>query len=384
MTNFTKEQMDIITAQSKEILEKIAEGTSVREIMAQLYVDNLDDKTIRQGTLMTDAIFENIAAFDRDYFLAKENLDMFIEGKLNAIAEGKSLDESCRLWLKLTAAISGANLIVSEDSHNDEKRVEALLKEIEQIDISGETSPELEAELRAKTAEALKNSGLMLSTAVQMAEQKEIFDNADQAAAMLIDLGSKEVDYRAVSAMLAYVNIKNGTFDNFPAEMTIAQVSALVCASMEQVHILEEVSNGNIGEEMAADLLTVLGIVAAFWMFNIAIDISVLILPEILAIPAIIMLFMWLWREFALIFERWEEDSKKIVHVVAIPIKLVFSGIKRLAVFSVSAVIPAVVEKSKELISYIKNKIPALTTAEDVSKEECEDTPVQAELAAEV
>jgi len=79
MKTFTKEQNDTLAAQAKEIMSHIGENESTRKIMARIYVENLEDKTVKQGEVMADAIIEQVKQFDADYKDAKENRDSFVK-----------------------------------------------------------------------------------------------------------------------------------------------------------------------------------------------------------------------------------------------------------------------------------------------------------------
>ena len=64
MTMFKKEQYERLTVETKAILEKLGEGKSARDVMAQIYVDNLEDKTLKQGELMADGILQSVKNFE--------------------------------------------------------------------------------------------------------------------------------------------------------------------------------------------------------------------------------------------------------------------------------------------------------------------------------
>ena len=75
MKNFTNEQSKALMEQAQEIMNGIADGESTRDVMARLYVENLDDKTIAQGLVIADSIIESVKNFDASYKEARENLD---------------------------------------------------------------------------------------------------------------------------------------------------------------------------------------------------------------------------------------------------------------------------------------------------------------------
>ena len=46
MTNMTKEQRENVMIQGRKMMDNLSEGKSARDVMAQIYVDNLDDKKL--------------------------------------------------------------------------------------------------------------------------------------------------------------------------------------------------------------------------------------------------------------------------------------------------------------------------------------------------
>lgn len=58
MIKMTEEQKEKVMLNGREIMDSLSEGKSARDVMAELYVNNLDNKTLNQGYVMADAIFE--------------------------------------------------------------------------------------------------------------------------------------------------------------------------------------------------------------------------------------------------------------------------------------------------------------------------------------
>ena len=255
MTKFTKKQYESLVAEGKKIMENLDEGQNVRDIMAQIYVDNLEDKTLAQGELMADSILQNVGDFDESYQAAQENLDRFLEDFQQKADEGKSCVERCNYWLKLAAAVTATQDALEEDADRED-----LLRKLEELSVSEEeATPDREAELRDAAADAIKNSHLLLSAIIEQNDLLEELDSAKDAAGILIDFCDHEIEYRAVVAMLAYTKIKNGTFEGLPADITAEQVTAIVCTAIEEAHILDEVGKGKMSVDVATVLLGVLG-----------------------------------------------------------------------------------------------------------------------------
>lgn len=256
MTTLTKEQYESLATEGKKILESLAEGQNARDVMAQIYVDNLEDKTLQQGTLMADGILQNVKDFDAGYQAAQENLDGFLEDFQRKAEEGKNCVERCNYWLNLAAAIAAAQDAMEEGADREE-----LIQELEGLSIpEDEATSERESQLRMAAADAIKNSHLLLSALMEQSSLLEEIDSAKDAAGFLIDFGDQKIEYRAVVSMLAYTKIKNGTFEGMPADITAEQVTAMVCAGIEEACILDEVGKGRMSVDVATVLLGVLGV----------------------------------------------------------------------------------------------------------------------------
>ena len=46
ITNMTKEHRENVMIQGRKMMDNLSEGKSARDVMAQIYVDNLDDKKL--------------------------------------------------------------------------------------------------------------------------------------------------------------------------------------------------------------------------------------------------------------------------------------------------------------------------------------------------
>lgn len=305
---------------------------------------------------MADSIIRSVKSFNTDYKEAQENLDRFIKKFQDKINEERTCAERCNYWLKFSAAVSSATAAMEEEGADREK----ILQEIEALEIpESEATPEREKELRNQAVEAIRNSGVMLGALVEQAKALEEMETADAAAGMLIDLGAKETAYRAIAAMLAYTKIKNGEFDNIPVEMTAAQVTALVCAEIEQTKIMEAVGKGDLAVDIAAGLLSILGIVV---LITIAVKVAVAgaamitaVFGTILAIPAGLMLIAGILRAMFKAADFWKEDSRRIVNGVSAAIQFVIKGLRMVVSYVTDHIIPKAVEACRDIKDKVKN-----------------------------
>ena len=356
MTTFTKDQIDILATQATEILKNISEGQTTRDIVARIYVENLDDKTMKQGRIMADSIIKSVKDFDADYKEAQEDLDCYLKKFQDKIDEEKTCVERCNYWFKLSTAISSATVAMGEDGANREK----ILEEIEALEISeSEATPEREKELRDQAMEAIKNSGVMFGALMERARMIEKMATADEAAGMLIDLGNKEIEYRAIVAMLVYTKMMNGEFNNVPVEMTADQVATLVCAEIEQDKIMEAVGDGNLAVDIASGLLSILGIVVlgtiAYGVMEAGIEVITAVFGTIIAIPVGLMLIVGVLRAMFRVSDLWTKECRKIVKGVAIVVKTVVKGLKMVVSYAKESIIPKVVAVCRAIRDKVKN-----------------------------
>lgn len=343
MTMFKKEQYESLTAETKQILEDLGEGKSARDVMAQIYVDNLEDKTLKQGELMADGILRSVKNFDAGYQAAQEDLDRFLEEFQQKACEGKSCVERCNYWLKLAAAIAAAN-----DALEDGADQESALQKLEGLDVpEDQATPEREAQLRDAAMEAMRNSGILLGTLMRQDAVLDELDSAKDAASLLIGLSSQETEFRAVAAMLAYTKIKNGSFEGMPADITAEQVTAMVCAGVEQARILEAVGDGSMAVDIATALLFLLGAVLLAALAMAVAAGAILVAGEFLnilfLIPAVMMIaggILWLFGKAA---GAWMTECRLVVTPVAAAVRLIIKGGAAVAGFVRGTVLPAAV-----------------------------------------
>ncbi|MDO4332474.1 MAG: hypothetical protein Q4C58_07260 [Eubacteriales bacterium] len=334
MMEFTEEQRTLLIEQARQCLEQAEQGQSTRDIMARIYMDGLDHKTLEQGQMMAEAILEGVNAFDSNFAAAKDDLERWLDKTLSKMAAGKSPRERCACWLKVTAAVNAVSAL--DNLQLDEAEKDRILAELDAITISEEeATPELESELYKGVKAALENSGVMFCALVGQQELFRGMENISDAAEVLLDFGSREINFRAVASMIAYTNVKNGTFDNIPADMKPEQITVMVCAQIEQMRIMDAVRRKQMTMETAALLLKILGAVS---MTVLALETSALIgilamklQFGILSIP--IALFMGLAFGHFLTggFEEWCRASDEAVDFCSVPVQALVVAADNLA-----------------------------------------------------
>ena len=328
MTNLTPEQIKGFENNAKAIIERIGEGKSTKQILAELYVENLPEKTMNQGLMMADAVIETVAKFDESLKAAIENKDEFISSFMDEVDAEKTCAERCNYWLKFAAVITA----MSADNEAGFNR-EELLKSVEQLHITeDEATPELEEELRQKAREALENNTLMIPVLKGVSEQLQQIADADEAAELLVGLEGSEVDIRAVTSMLIYTKLMNGEISDAPENITIEQIVASVCAGAETAEVAEKVNNGEMDKKVATGFLTAIGIAYTITTVSGVLLIGVgamagLFAETILFIPMLIAASIFalylLFKYCALVYK----SSKMIVNFISKAVKPVLEGV---------------------------------------------------------
>lgn len=251
MFSLTEEQRKQFMEQAGVIMENAAGGMSAREIMAGIYAENVEGKTVEEGEAVADKILEAVKSFDIDYGEAKKDEAAFIRKFQFRVGGNKSTAESCTYWLKFIAALSAIN-----------SETEIDMDYIEGLSVSEEeATEEYENQLTDEAGKLLMDNGIMLSGLVEYAKNAEVLADGDSAAELLISFGENEFDFRGVAAMLVYSKIQSGEIKNVPEFITPEQAAAITCAEVEREKIFAGIYKGNIAENAAATALKVLGYV---------------------------------------------------------------------------------------------------------------------------
>lgn len=363
MLSLTDEQKKVLMEQAGNFLQQVQQGKSARDIMAQIYVDGLDNKTLSQGQVMADAIMESVNAFDCDYAEAKDDLGAWLDRNLKQLAQGKTAAERCAMWMKIAVAVNA----VSDQEHpvmtDDEKK--RILEGMDNLSISEEeATAELEAQLYREAKSALENSSIMLSALVSQREAFRNLEAEDDAAELLLDFGSREMDFRSIASMIAYVNVKNGTFDNIPVDMKLEQITTMVCAEVEQLRILDAVNKGKLPLEVASALLKILGAVCMMAL-GIRLGVylgrlSIVLQLGILTLPAVIFMVLAVGYFLDKGLEKWCEASDNAVKFAATPIKAVAHAVQSVASYLRENVLPQLRQKTAKAWERLKRIMAGL------------------------
>lgn len=323
---FTKFKLEETRQYATEIINNMDKGMDIRDILANVYVSGFANKSMMQGYIMADGILETIKSFDAEYNFAKKNLGDYIDRVLDKAAQGKSLEAKCELWLTMKENISKALSIINNDDNVEKNVVETS--------ISTEVTEEYEAQLYNELKQTMSSSGVLLSNIFENMSEYGVADNAD----VIVDMGIKEYDVRAVMSMLTYINFKNNQIENIPTDTNIEQITTLVCIETETVRIYDQVGR-SLTKEIAAFLLNVLGaIVIGVSLFMSIIAGAALIISLFGECFLSLLLAWWFIAEavivmddaFCMAYADWEKMTDKIIDFVSVSIKNIRKGVVKI------------------------------------------------------
>ncbi|MCI7813052.1 MAG: hypothetical protein SO016_08510 [Lachnospiraceae bacterium] len=380
MLHFTKEHLKMMEQEAEKAVAKIGEGTTAREVMAQIYVDGMEYKTRKMGLLMADEALETLADFNQEYARARENIGDCMDDFCEKITEEKSVAECCSIWLELYTAVTALNNQLSAEHGARSFDIERLMQEVEYRTFSEEeVTEELEQELRAKALSALSNSGIMLHALLRQADALEMLEEQG-VGKIVIQMGANEMEYEGILTMIAYVKIKNGKWKEMPADMTIDQVALAVAAAVEQSKIMEQVGLGKMAVDVAEALLKILGVVV---ILKLALTVSVVgiklassLFGLVLFLPTMLMLAVVVGAAVYKSSKGWFKTSEKIVKgtvkIIGIAAAAVVKGLRAVAEFVKEHVIPSIVSGYKKAVDDIHTVIARVRDLADgtISEEE--------------
>lgn len=365
MKKFTEKQMEELKAQVTTIMDRLAEGMDTTQICAQMYVDDLENKTLTQGEAMAESILDSIAEFDRDYARAKADVDTFVDDFVYEACGEKPLEERCTYLTKLISAVCAADHILHPDSRNAHRHALTLVVTADEVHFQeGEATEKLERHLLDQLKNALKGSSILFSAISTQREALLEIEEEDKAASILVDVGSRDIDYRAILSMQAYINIKKGAYEDIPDDLSAAQTATMVCTCMEELNILHRLDKKEIGLELASALLGILGIVAIVRMSISAVVAGTVLCASMfgwfLAIPAVMVVVTSIIDCSAKIAALWAENCKTIVRVTSLCVKSVCWAAGAVLSFAVKHTIQAVSWMLKQAMAVVKRVINLL------------------------
>ncbi len=371
MKTVNKEHYTEMKKRADAILNQKAEGMAAREIMAHIYVDGLQDKTMEQGLVMADRALEAIVDFNRTYAEAVKQKDKAFEKLLEGILEGKSLTERCNI---LSALYAGARAANARMEGEDREVCDEILFEADEEPVTeDEATEELAQELKEKVLEAFQNPSILSRGMLRQADQVEELIAGQGISQMVVQIGEEEAEYEGILAMIAYVESKTADIKELPPDISIEETACIVAATIAQEQIIRRYTAGEIAMNAAVALLDILGFVLllklAAKLFVLGVSMATSLCGMIIAIPAVVFVGLAIMGVFGEAVKAWNGGARAAVNLTVSAVKLgagqADDAMRKVGEFVNNTAAPAaadIIDEVKQLFKTIKSKYDQMTT----------------------
>ncbi len=371
MKTVNKEHYTEMKKRADAILNQKAEGMAAREIMAHIYVDGLQDKTMEQGLVMADRALEAIVDFNRTYAEAVKQKDKAFEKLLEGILEGKSLTERCNI---LSALYAGARAANARMEGEDREVCDEILFEADEEPVTeDEATEELAQELKEKVLEAFQNTSILSRGMLRQADQVEELIAGQGISQMVVQIGEEEAEYEGILAMIAYVESKTADIRELPPDISIEETACIVAATIAQEQIIRRYTAGEIAMNAAVALLDILGFVLllklAAKLFVLGVSMATSLCGMIIAIPAVVFVGLAIMGVFGEAVKAWNGGARAAVNLTVSAVKLgagqADDAMRKVGEFVNNTAAPAaadIIDEVKQLFKTIKSKYDQMTT----------------------
>jgi hypothetical protein len=302
MLNMNKHDIANLRASSEKAISELQEGQSVRDVLTNLYVSGLPDKTENQGEIMADRVIELVSGYTADCKAAMENFGAWFDQSMEKLLDGKDLAGRCLLLYQIAQSLTAVNAAMLEQHLKDAKiNVASVLADMGEYTLDpAAATPELEAELREQVRQALENNSIFIGQIGSLSQLLDQIQTGGDAAETIVNYGVKSADIKAVAAMIAYVEAKKGNMEGIASNVTLDEITIGVCAAIEVEQVAANAESGLVGEDVARLIMEILGAVAAVYLI---INLSILTTAFVsLLLPGVFGLIAGLLLGFAVAY----------------------------------------------------------------------------------
>ena len=266
----TKPQISRLAAQAETYLNAIypenpEERRTIEDVLADIYVSRLEDKTPAQGRIMAQNLLSAVESFEKDYEQAvASGAEGCIARRQKEMEAGMDDSEACTLWMKCTAGASAAGAEITGPSAEHRE----LLIDLDELYVPREeASRPLADALREDAAEAIRHTGAALRNLEESAKQLRSMAQEQGEGELFAAAGNPQA-YAALIAMLAYVGAKNGEYPDIPVDIRLDQMAALVCGALQRMRIAEDISRKRIYKDKGQSRMNALGSLLGSHLFT--------------------------------------------------------------------------------------------------------------------
>ena len=363
MLNLNKHDVANLRTAAEKAISELQEGQSVRDVLTNLYVSGLPDKTENQGEIMADRVIELVAGYTADCKAAIENFDAWFHQSMDKLLDGKDLAGRCGLLFQIAQSLTAVNATMLDQHLKDAKvDVASVISEMGEYTLDpAAATPELEAELREQVRQALTNNSIFTGQIGALTEMFDQIQTGSDAAETIVNYGVKSADIKAVAAMIAYVEAKKGNMEGIASNVTLDEITIGVCAAFEVEQVAAGVENGTVGEEAAHLIMQILGAVAAVYL---VVNLSILTTTLVaLMIPGVFGFIAGLLLGFAVAYTISEtvlgfslKVADKAADFAVVSVKALGRGLKRLGAW-ISRTMPGLVSAVQSAVNALVNLV---------------------------
>lgn len=377
MLELSKRDVHRLSAEAEKAVSEMQQGKTVRDVLTDMYIAGLPDKTESQGMVMADRVIETVAEYTKACEEAMQDPERWIDESLDQFLCDKEPSERCELLYQMVKALTAVNAAALDRHMRDaDVSVDSMIAEMGDLTLdSAAITPELEEQLRNEVRQALENSDVFAGRMESFADLLEQMDESEGVAHLIVDYGVRSADYKAVAAMMAYIAAKQGTLEGVAQDVTLDEITLGVCAAMETERVAVQVENGEIAENVAATIIKVLGFVAEFYLL-----IHIATLPVVLMtalIPNVFGLVTGAILGFATAYALADVLTRvtdKVTDVAAsltiVTARAVISGLRKLASWAWNSAVPAIVAAVKTGVAFLADLMHRGVSRADVRQTE--------------
>ena len=304
---------------------------SLRENLAQFYMEGTNIEDQEHALIVADKVLRGVSRFEELYDAenAGKNPTLCIANAMNKLEKNYKTDaEKCLFWIKVaeTLPLISAQLADGQDRS-------AQIKEIDSMTISNDAvTPDVLRDARKLAREAMQTCGLMSTSMRPFLDEIKAAGADAHTAQILFNVCNRETEFRALTAMAAYMQVKQGFVKQLRFDLDAEQVTMIVCAKREQFKILAGLNAKKIAQGTALALLTLLGAAVMAGMLVVPVGFVAVALADFglnelvaAAIPTVVGCVI-----LGKGVDLWREACNKVVTVASAALGEVVSAAKKL------------------------------------------------------
>lgn len=261
---FSKEDLTNINSLVESFNTANNSELSLEENMVNFYINQFPGTFPEDALDVVNRIKSGVETFNTtlNEALSADGID-YVE-KIKKLGEGKTNEEKYELYINFLAAIT------SIDATNYESIGGEKIETFEDIKgkwlkPEGEVSDEMLNEVIEKIAERMNHSTLFLSSADSVAAIVENLPNGAEALNDTVTGNEADVKNKLITSLVTYIGIKNGAISSGIIESATPEaVATMVCATAEEMRVMDNLKKGIITVENAIKVLKIIVGVAMY------------------------------------------------------------------------------------------------------------------------